>query len=247
MRQGRPATEKGGAAMASESDFTPLITVPRWVFSLRQLFLWTAVIAVGCVALRSASSTWVGAMFGMTFLALATAILLIIFRQGAQRAYWIGFATFGWLYIALLFVSWSFFNPTIPSDNPFQPWNLPTRQISSACYHWLYDAAFEKHFASYQAGPGMGGGMGGMPGMMGSGGGMYGGSGSMGMMPGAGSGGYVGSMVPPGPPPGPDEASFANVAHPLWAILLSAIGGCLAHWLYATGPGRTSQSPTARA
>lgn len=223
--------------MAGESESTPLTSIPRWSFNLRQLFLWTAVIAVGCVALRSASSTWIGVMFGVTFLALATALLLVVFRQGVQRAYWIGFATFGWLYIALLLVSWSV-DPNTPSDNPFQPANLATRQVSSACYHWLYDAAFEKHFASYQPASGMGGyggGMGGMSSMMGSGGGMYGGSGGMGMMPGAG-GGYVGTMVPPGPPPGPNEGDFANVAHSLWTILLAAIGGCLAHWLYVTRP-----------
>ena len=42
----------------------------------------------------------------------------------------------------------------------------------------------------------------------------------------------------PGPPPGPNEGDFVNVAHALWTLLFAAIGGFLAFWLYSTGPGR---------
>jgi len=64
----------------------------RWSFGLRQLFFWTAAIALGLVALRSASATWVGAMLGLATTALAVSILLIVFRHDPKRAYWIGFA-----------------------------------------------------------------------------------------------------------------------------------------------------------
>ena len=43
----------------------------RWSFGLRQLFLWTAAIALGLVALRSASSLWVAAMTGLALVVLA--------------------------------------------------------------------------------------------------------------------------------------------------------------------------------
>ena len=52
-----------------------------------------------------------------------------------------------------------------------------------------------------------------------------------------------------GPPPGPNAGDFVNVAHALWTLLFAAIGGCLAYWLYATGPGRTDEpeAPSASA
>jgi hypothetical protein len=93
--------------MARESDFTPLFKLPRWSFGLRQLFLWTAAIALGLVALRSASPTWVAAMLGLALAVLTAAILLIVFRRGAQRAYWVGFATVGWMYLLLVFAGWT--------------------------------------------------------------------------------------------------------------------------------------------
>ena len=97
--------------MASESDFTPLITLPRWSFGLRQLFLWTAAVALGLVALRSASANWVAAIMALTLYVLAVSVLLVVFRRGPQRAYWIGFATFGWLYLLLLAASWQPVDP----------------------------------------------------------------------------------------------------------------------------------------
>jgi hypothetical protein len=73
---------------------------------------------------------------------------------------------------------------------------------------------------------------------------MYGSGGDMsmmsgGMMPGGtsgpGMGGMGGPPAPP-PPPGPSAQDFTNVTQALWAILLAAIGGALARWLYATRP-----------
>src|SRR5688572_12185469 len=139
----------------------------RWSFGLRQLFLWTAAIAVGLVALRSASTSWVAAMMGLALVLLAASILLIVFRRGQQRAYWIGFATFGWLYILLLAIGMSPVEANSNVDTPFRAHNFATEKLSSSSYHWLYDKAFEKYFAStnmYGSGMGMGGMMGGMGG-----------------------------------------------------------------------------------
>ena len=194
----------------------------RWSFGLRQLFFWTAAIALGLVALRSASTTWVAAMLGLILLTMTAAILFAMFRQGAERAYWIGFTTFGWMYLLLLFAGWSQ-QTTDAADTPLRPYNLVTTQISNACYHWLYDAAF----ATYYNGLRLGGGLG-------SGG--YGGMGSGAMGPVGGSGMGMSGMVSAQPPaPGPNETDFANVAHALWTVLLAACGGWLAHWLYSTG------------
>lgn len=195
-----------------------------WTFSLKQLFLWTAVVALGCMALRNASDAWAAAMLGLVVLVLASAILLAVFRSDSRRAFWIGFATFGWLYVLLLAFGWSL-DPNNGADNPLRPYNFVTTRISNACYHWLYDAAFAKYYSAQQSS------MGGMSGgMMGSG------MGGMGPMTGYGSGMMPGSgtMPMPAPPPGPAQHEFANVAHSLWTILLAMLGGCLASWLYAT-------------
>ena len=199
-------------------------------FSIRQLLIWTAVIALGCVALRSAKPTWVAAMLAFTLLVLATAALFAVFRQGADRAQWIGFSVFGWLNLLLLTVGW-FGASSDPNSlaNPLRPYNLATTKLSI----WLYDRMYTQPQTQYGMG-GMGftgGGFGSMP--MGSGMGMPGGGmGSMSGMPG------TFGMMAGGPPPftGPSQDDFINVAHSLWTLLLAACGGWLARWIYATGP-----------
>jgi len=170
------------------------------------------VIALGCVALRSASTFWVAVMLGLVLLTMTAAIFFAVFRQGAERAYWIGFATFGWVYLLLLYSGWSMQTNDAP-DSPLRPHNLLTSQISAACYHRLYDAAFAKYFASYPSG-GFSGGMGGM----------RGGSGTSGF-------GAMGAGPARPPAPGPNEGDFTNVSHALFTLLLAAVGGLYAQWL----------------
>lgn len=231
--------------MARES----LFTLPRWSFGLRQLFLWMAAIAVGLVALRSATMTWVAATLGLAIAVLAASILLVIYRRGGQRAYWSGFATFGWLYLLLVFGSWTL-GRMAHDDSPLRAHNLLTQQLSKTSYHWLYDKAFEKYYASGPTGSYFGP----MPGGGYVGIGMEGaadasGYGSSGMMPGGGMPSAPYGMGPagplPGPAPGPNESDFVNVAHGLWTLLFAAVGGFLAYWLYATGPGRNESSAAA--
>ena len=231
--------------MTRESDFTPLFTLPRWSFGLRQLFLWTAAVALGLVALRSASTTWVAAMLALTAAALTMSLLLLIFRRGSKRAYWIGFAICGWMYLLLLFLSWTLGRNTT-NNSPLRAPNLVTQKLSSGAYHWLYDEAFEKYKASVYANS-----AGGYSGGGDYGADMYGVEDSgYGMMSG-GMPGMSGSTMRPrpaaplGPPPGPNIVDFVNVAHSLWALLLAALGGLVAYWLYATGPGRTERPAAA--
>jgi energy-coupling factor transporter transmembrane protein EcfT len=209
--------------MALEPNSTSALPSSDWRFSLRQLFVWMAVIALGCVALRNASGAWVAAMLGLAQLALATAILLVIFRRGAERAYWIGFATFGWLYLLLVLVNWSFASNT-NSASLFGPHHLATTRLSDACYHCLFDEAFERYFAKF---PLPSSGDPAAPRMA-----------TSAIPPPVAFNPALGSMGQRPPYPGPDEGSFANVAHALWTILLAAIGGCLARWLYTTNQER---------
>lgn len=148
--------------MAQEPNSGSLLSMGLLRFSIRQLLLCTAVIALGCVALRSAKPTWVAAMLAFTLLVLATAALFAVFRQGADRAQWIGFAVFGWLYWVLLMFGQ--LDGPGQLENPFWPRNFATAKLSA----WLYDRLYSEpqHYGMGGAGSMIGpmSGMGGMPG-----------------------------------------------------------------------------------
>jgi len=222
--------------VADSANRSPLIASSQWRFTLKQLFIWMALIALGCVALRSANPTWVSAMFGLTLLALGASLLFALYRDGIDRAYWIGFATIGWLYVLVLLYGWSL-DPNTGTywSNPLQPQGLVTTSLSVKCFAWMYPP----QIVTQPMGPAMGSGMYGGSGMMpmgggNSAGGMSGSSaammGSAGGMPGM-PGGFATFTVPA---PGPSQQDFTNVAHALWTLLLAACGGWLAMWLYAT-------------
>lgn len=78
----------------------------RLRFSLLWLLGVVALIAVACAALRSASEIWGSAAFTLTVGALFAALLGLIFRQRASRAFWGGFALLGWGYLLLVFGPW---------------------------------------------------------------------------------------------------------------------------------------------
>ena len=58
-----------------------------------------ALVGVAVAALRDPSEVWDSALLGTVFLALLTSTLLAIHRTGDRRAYWFGFALFGWAYL----------------------------------------------------------------------------------------------------------------------------------------------------
>jgi len=91
----------------AESDWTPLFKSPPWRFSLRQLLIAIALIAVGLFALRSAGPIWVMVLLSLTLLVLAASPLVALYRQGPERAFWIGFATMGCFYMLVLLYCWS--------------------------------------------------------------------------------------------------------------------------------------------
>src|SRR5438552_827548 len=71
----------------------------RFRFSIAGLLLVTLFVAVAVAALRAADDAWDHGVFALTLLVLLTAILLTIHRSGRKRAYWLGFALFGWVYL----------------------------------------------------------------------------------------------------------------------------------------------------
>ena len=70
------------------------------------------VVAIVLAAMRNASPTWAGVTFLLTDGVLCLAVVGVVCRNGSERAWWLGFALFGWGYLELTF--WSTFElPTM--------------------------------------------------------------------------------------------------------------------------------------
>jgi hypothetical protein len=67
------------------------------------MMILVALVATALVALRGTLEIWASAYFSLTLILLCTAIPGIAYRQGLHRAYWVGFAAFGWPYLILCF------------------------------------------------------------------------------------------------------------------------------------------------
>ena len=65
-----------------------------------------AVIAIWLAGMRSASSLWTTAAATVTFVLLLTALLAGRLLDGTDRAFWAGFALFGWSYLVLVNWDW---------------------------------------------------------------------------------------------------------------------------------------------
>jgi len=81
-------------------------------FSIAGLMGIVLAAAIGLAALRNASETWAGVMLLLTSGVLALAVVGVVCRAEAERAWWLGFALFGWGYLALAF--WSLNNDRAP-------------------------------------------------------------------------------------------------------------------------------------
>src|SRR6516165_9477047 len=73
-------------------------------FSIASLLVVVLVLGVGVAALRESNETWGSGLFTLTLTVLLTSILLAIHRTESRRAFWMGFALFGWTYLALSLV-----------------------------------------------------------------------------------------------------------------------------------------------
>jgi hypothetical protein len=58
-------------------------------------------VGVGLAALREGDDLWDSGLFSLTLGLLLGALLLAVHRTEARRAFWIGFALFGWGYVSL--------------------------------------------------------------------------------------------------------------------------------------------------
>ncbi|WP_165073743.1 hypothetical protein [Paludisphaera rhizosphaerae] len=72
-------------------------------FSIRSLMAVVVVAAIGMAAFVVGSPPWAGAMLSLSFFALTCALLGVAFGRNERRIYWIGFASLGWAYMALIY------------------------------------------------------------------------------------------------------------------------------------------------
>ena len=74
-------------------------------FSIAALMAAVLIVALGLAAMRNFSATWAGVTFLVTCAVLCLAVVGIVCDGDARRAWWLGFALFGWGYLVLAF--WS--------------------------------------------------------------------------------------------------------------------------------------------
>jgi hypothetical protein len=104
----------------------------RWLprFSIRQLLLATAFVAVGCYALRWASPWWSIVLFYCGLTLVIGGILVAINWPGEPRSFWAGFAVCGiahWLLV---------FHPGLENGIPAHfPGAFVTHWLSAYVYH----------------------------------------------------------------------------------------------------------------
>jgi hypothetical protein len=109
----------------------------RFRFSIASLLGVVLVIAVALAALRASTDAWDSGVLGLILLILLTATLLVVHRTNPRRAYWLGFALFGWAYLVASFV------PPVGSRLPttqglgYLASRLPGRESASAVLYRL--------------------------------------------------------------------------------------------------------------
>ena len=65
-------------------------------FNIASLLVTILIIGFGFAALRESNDLWDSGVLTLTLGVLLISILLAIRRTAKQRAFWIGFALFGW-------------------------------------------------------------------------------------------------------------------------------------------------------
>lgn len=83
-------------------------------FTLAGLLVLVALLALAMAAVRSASVLWTTAATTFALAVLLAAPLAAVYARGGERAFWVGFTLFGWVYLIL--VNWSWLGAQVGHD-----------------------------------------------------------------------------------------------------------------------------------
>lgn len=72
-------------------------------FSLAKMLAAVVLVALGLAALVNATPIWAGAVTSAAVFLLFVAVVGLIYRRHADRAFWVGFAVFDWGYLAVIY------------------------------------------------------------------------------------------------------------------------------------------------
>jgi hypothetical protein len=78
--------------------------MPKLRFNIASLLVVILVLGVGFAALRESSDLWESGVLTLMIGILLISILLAVHRTESKRAFWLGFALFGWAYMGLTFM-----------------------------------------------------------------------------------------------------------------------------------------------
>jgi len=76
----------------------------RFRFTIASLLLVVLFAAIGFAALRESSDLWESGVFSLTLAVMQISILFAVHRRESRRAFWLGFALLGWVYLGLSLV-----------------------------------------------------------------------------------------------------------------------------------------------
>jgi hypothetical protein len=77
----------------------------RFRFHISSLLSLVLLLGVGFAGLREANDFWDSGVFSLAIGVLLVSTLLAIHRTEKRRAFWVGFALFGWSYLSLISIS----------------------------------------------------------------------------------------------------------------------------------------------
>jgi hypothetical protein len=130
-----PSPSPPGSGMSDPSVPRVAQRAPQVLPGLRvtilAIILGVAACAMAFTALRSASKLWYSVLYTFTAFLLLTAVLASRFRRGNERAFWFGFAVFGWAFFLLGHRPWmsAFGDLADPSGPTLNPNLLSSRVI----------------------------------------------------------------------------------------------------------------------
>jgi hypothetical protein len=78
----------------------------RYRFSICGIMVMIVLLGVACAALRTPSRFWANVWFSVALAAVTLAIPAAVSSQGGRRAFWVGFATCGWVYFLVSLGPW---------------------------------------------------------------------------------------------------------------------------------------------